>query len=115
MNDNVNINLLKEAWEQASVDLGIDVTFDIEIFDGDNNICFPILIKSFGSNKGTLVLSGRDIKEESIAKKYGFYFSCLFQSYQEYSRQLFIDTLNDWGWFGAENDMPEWYCNKPWC
>jgi hypothetical protein len=33
---------------------------------------------------------------------------------RRYNRQLFIDTLNDWGWFGEKGAEPPWYTGKPW-
>ena len=28
--------------------------------------------------------------------------------------ERFIDTLNDWGWFGDKSSRPEWYTGAPW-
>jgi hypothetical protein len=42
--------------------------------------------------------------------------SCSFihqESYARYDRDLFLATLNDWGWFGDPADAPEWYTGKP--
>jgi hypothetical protein len=33
--------------------------------------------------------------------------------YGEFERDHFIDTLNDWGWFGS-GDPPGWYSGAPW-
>jgi hypothetical protein len=43
------------------------------------------------------------------------YFSCnLYPRYRAYRRQLFIDTLNDWGWFGEKGKEPPWYTGQSW-
>jgi hypothetical protein len=34
--------------------------------------------------------------------------------YSEYDRTNFVDTLNDWGWFGAQDQTPAWYTGQPW-
>jgi hypothetical protein len=40
-------------------------------------------------------------------------FSQLSPWYLRYDRALFVDTLNDWGWFG-EGPLPSWYSGEPW-
>jgi hypothetical protein len=30
-------------------------------------------------------------------------------AYSNYDRTAFVDTLNDWGWFGPEEQRPGWY------
>ena len=27
----------------------------------------------------------------------------------EYDREIYIETLNDWGWFGSPDDAPKWF------
>jgi hypothetical protein len=41
------------------------------------------------------------------------YFSQLGPSYLKYERALFVDTLNDWEWFGT-GSPPPWYTGEPW-
>ncbi len=36
------------------------------------------------------------------------------RSYAKYSRDLFVDTLNDWGWYGPEYGSPQWFSGQPW-
>ena len=47
------------------------------------------------------------------ARREGLYPSLLGESYRAYDRELFIDTLNDWGWYGG-GDPPSWYTGRPW-
>ena len=49
-----------------------------------------------------------------IRSRLGYYGSNLFPPYRIYDRQLFVDTLNDWGWFGRPGEEPPWYTGKPW-
>jgi hypothetical protein len=44
----------------------------------------------------------------------GYFCSVLFPTYEEYKRELFIDTLDDWQFFGSERERPPWYTGKPW-
>jgi hypothetical protein len=40
--------------------------------------------------------------------------SQLSDSYTHYDRQLFIDTLDDWQFFGPDAEKPVWYSGKSW-
>ena len=35
-------------------------------------------------------------------------------SYEPYRRELYIDTLNDWGWFGPSTAEPSWFTGAYW-
>ena len=35
------------------------------------------------------------------------------ESYGQFDRELFVATLNDWGWFG-DGQPPDWYEGTPW-
>jgi hypothetical protein len=30
-------------------------------------------------------------------------------AYSKYDRELFTETLSDWGWFGDASAFPDWY------
>jgi hypothetical protein len=36
------------------------------------------------------------------------------ESHALYDRDLFVATLNDWGWIGDPAHAPVWYTGKPW-
>jgi hypothetical protein len=36
------------------------------------------------------------------------------ETYGEFDRQLFEQTLNDWGWYGADEARPPWYTGAAW-
>ncbi len=42
------------------------------------------------------------------------YISVLHASYRTYRRETFVDTLNDWGWYGAPSEVPYWYSGTSW-
>jgi len=74
-------------------------------------------IKNFGKPMGTVVGSIGDedtIKSnhDDVRSERGYYASELADCYRIYSRQLFIDTLNDWMWFGEKGKEPSWYTGK---
>jgi hypothetical protein len=42
----------------------------------------------------------------------GFFVSVLFESYEAFNQTHFMDTLNDWGYFGPSGLVPTWYSGK---
>ena len=75
------------------------------------------LIEQFGSVNGTLALARHDVSDgvRELAASRGMYFSLLDEAaYATYDRELFIDTLNDWGWFGELSKSPSWYTGRAW-
>ena len=105
---------ISNAWREAGSDLGIRVTAPFS-FPGDREgvLIYEAHVHDFGGPKGTVVGVLDDVlrDDRSIA---GYYCSNLGVSYRTYNRQHFIDTLNDWGWYGPEELRPSWYTGKSW-
>lgn len=101
-----------DAWIKAQHDLGIEVKtkLTLRLKTGTKDFIF---IQDFGGPKGTIVTSINDTKDFKELQKFGFYCSALGESYSTYNRMLFIDTLNDWGFFGELNKKPTWYKGQP--
>ena len=53
----------------------------------------------------------RELRQQAVAL--GTRWSVLGPSFLEYDRDLFLGTLNDWGWFGVMAP-PSWYSGEPW-
>jgi hypothetical protein len=102
------------AWCDAARDLHIKVEapFTISGINGEN-ITFEALILEFGGPKGTVVGTLSDSMHDARQES-GYYFSNLAPAYRSYNRQLFIDTLNDWQWFGQSGQAPNWYTGDVW-
>jgi hypothetical protein len=101
------------AWQQAAADLDIKIQSPFCLMDGAKKLYFEILVENFGGPNGTIVFSVDDMSEIKTAENYGFYYSALnLTSYEIYDRQKFIDTLNDWGYFGDPSQKPGWYTGK---
>jgi hypothetical protein len=105
---------LQKAWLKAATDIGIEVEVSAILGLDDDDI----LIKNFGSSRGTLVISSIDPKKEQKrfeASRNGLFYSFVNPNrYAPYSRQLFIDTLNDWVYFGRKEERPSWYTGESW-
>jgi hypothetical protein len=106
-----NISL---AWVEAAADLGIRVLAPFQVTTDEGNIfIFEAYIAEFGSPQGTVV-GNIDNRIPGVRQNNGFFAADLGPSYRIYARQLFLDTLNDWGWFGDEGKEPPWYTGQPW-
>jgi hypothetical protein len=105
-------NEVMEAWCKASHDLGIEVEIPhtLQLKSGAT-IEADVLVKNFGHVNGMLV-SSRDIffahSDEIVTAGYG-YSEVISPGCQTYDRNLFIDTLNNWGWSGSAGQCPDWY------
>jgi len=98
-----------QAWKEAAVDLGIEIDTPFYL-RGDK---FPLFVRYFGSEIGTIVLQMEDIDSADNLIPNEYYRSRLNpEFYSKYERELFIDTLEDWGWFGPEVKRPSWYMGK---
>lgn len=111
--------MLVRAWRQAAADLGIVVLSPFTLTadsDGGAVECVA-LVEQFGSPNGTVVMGRHDSAEQArvAAKAQGRFFSLIDEaSYSLYDRSLFIETLDDWGWFGEIRQAPGWYTGQSW-
>jgi hypothetical protein len=79
------------------------------------SLCSLLLsLCSLGRSSGTAILAPQSSGDaRSAAEGHGYFVSVVSGSYESYERGLFVDTLNDWQWYGT-GDPPEWYTGKPW-
>jgi hypothetical protein len=103
------------AWLNAATDLGIRVVAPFPVpVSGEESLLYEAHILDFGGPRGMVVglLDRDDIRE--VRRVCGYAASNLSPDYRRYARQLFIDTLNDWQWFGEKGAAPSWYTGKKW-
>lgn len=104
-----------KSWEQAAKDLKIKIQAPFTLtIDGKSIDCY-LLVENFGSKKGTVILSTDNIVDLNKMEKLGYYCSALEPShYSTYDRKRFIETLDDWRFFGDKEQTPDWYTGQPW-
>jgi hypothetical protein len=111
------MNSFAKAWLEAAADLKIRVIhpFSFASKDGLLKTSVGVYLPDFGSRKGTLLTCRFDPYALcDIADSTDFYSSGLNPSYYEpYGREIYVETLNDWGWFSA-TEPPNWYTGKSW-
>jgi hypothetical protein len=99
------------AWKTASNDLQLSVEVPLSIQMRQGIISVPMLIKSFGTTEGTIILEfDRQDELSQTLSQFGYYCSFLNpEVYGNYNRQKFIEALEDWGYFGNDKNKPVWY------
>jgi hypothetical protein len=104
------------AWRNAARDLGFEMTAPALLTLNDGSPLSSLaLIHGFGRRIGTLIFPINDAPAKvSMLNELDYFRSELGDSYLSYDRQLFVDTLNDWGYYGAPHNRPEWYSGKAW-
>ena len=105
---------LVNAWLEAASDLGIRVVapFQFRTQAGETLWCEAHVL-DFGSPQGILVGNCESNQLLVLRESDGYAFSHLSRSYRSYSRECFIDMLNDWRWFGETGKEPSWYTGEP--
>ena len=104
---------LVEAWRTAAAELGISVVAPVEI-GGETCVA---LLRDFGSPAGAVVVEVDGLRAEAAtasAEAAGYFVSAMTAAaYERFDRELFVTTLDDWGWFGS-GDAPPWYSGRAW-
>lgn len=104
---------LAQMWRQAAKDLEFDIIapFLLTLPSG-SQIKAKVLVREFGASKGMLVIT--DYKEispflsELDREGYGFSTMSEPKEDEQYSRESFIEMLEDWGWAGEDSAKPSW-------
>jgi hypothetical protein len=104
------------AWLEASNDLGVTVIAPYRVETrGPQVLWCEAFIPDFGSPTGALAISSRSrTMVRPVLRKASRWHSELGDGYARYSRKLFAETLDDWGWFGQEQLKPDWYTGNYW-
>lgn len=106
---------ISQAWRDAADDLGTRVIAPFEIStESGEKILYEAFVSDFGGPSGTVVGVLDDPFPDPIREAQGYYTSNLGISYRQYRREFFIDTLNDWKWFGDGKLKPDWYTGENW-
>jgi hypothetical protein len=104
---------IANAFLCAAKDLGITVRAPARVGNQD----VPAIVEQFGNESGMAVVVWRCVTDAQLdaIRRAGYSVSQVNpDSYRAYERTMFVDTLNDWGWHGPEEDRPEWCDDAPW-
>ena len=110
---------ISEAWQQAAVDLGLTVhAAEAADCGEEDRVAYAVRVDDFGSPAGTVCRYYEAPQIElyrlhAWAQRVGLFVSLLARPYSTYKRDLFLSTLDDWGWFGV-GKPPGWYSGQVW-
>lgn len=101
-------------WLAAADDLGIRVTAPVELCDKAGAVfACEVFVPDFGSPTGGYALSPkteRRVRHRLLNTETNLWWSGgERRQAATYRRNHFIETLVDWGWFGAPDGEPAWY------
>lgn len=118
VNSSAEDDLLIRSWLECREELGVDLEAPSEYPPGSGQRCVTRL-RWFGSPNGMVVVRLQDpahVEAYRQARQDGLYCSAINPAaYQPFNRDLFVETLDDWGWYGLPEDQPEWYrASGPW-
>lgn len=108
------IEQVQEAWRRAASELGFEFVSPHAIEDGERRTEYHGFIRNFGGPIGTVFIAGESFDVgigdcALIAKQQGYFFSRLnAEVYGTFDREVFVETLTDWGYFGESGVAPEW-------
>ena len=100
------------VWHQAAADLGIQFTSPFTVILADGRVVESLgLVHHFGRRVGTTISVAGEPSSEKVRLKADedYFTSILGRGYARYVRDDFIETLNDWGYFGPVASRPAWY------
>jgi len=111
MNDVAPTPKMAEAWIEASEKLGFIFKSPYILKDGSKEILITGFIPQFGGENGIAILGRYDVYEaDGLADKLNIFCPGLSpDSYENFNRATFIDTLKEWEWNSNKKDAPEWY------
>ncbi len=110
------VDRITSAFLQAASYLGFEFQAGFSVTLGDGSIVRSVgRLPLFGSRSGALVFA-EDAKPSSASLQelqgMGYFTSLLFPSYEIFDAKHFSETLDDWGYFGAESGRPAWSTGK---
>ena len=99
------------AWREAAADLGVRFVSPFGMKLHRRTYWCSGWLPDFGCPLGTIIADRHTLDEIfEVSDALGYYSSGLSPDYYEtYTRERFIETLNDWGWFGSRSQAPTWF------
>ena len=102
---------MASAWREAAADLGIRFESPFAMQYGGADYWCSGWLPDFGGPTGAIIACRHSVDAVlDVADSLNFYASGLSPYYYEvYDRDSFVETLNDWGWFGDPLAVPPWF------
>ncbi len=110
------LRMVTEAFLAAGRDLKIEVIAPFDLIVDGKSHQYLAYLPHFGGPKGMVVAAiVADGGLHAAANRAGLYSSSVnSEVYDKYEREHFIDTLNDWGFYGPGEKRPPWLKPSSW-
>jgi hypothetical protein len=109
----MTINSTAQAWLDAHDDLEIRVIHPFQVISssGEEAETVDVFLPDFGCSAGMLLTCRFDSDHlDDIADDTKHRLSGLNPlSYEPYQRDMYVQTLSDWGWYGPPGKTPSWF------
>jgi len=104
---------MSAAWREAAKQFSIHAIapYSIGLPDG-SAIEVEAFIPNFGGPQGAIAVALSDGQRCRLVRNTRRWYSQLGSGYGIFDSALFEDTLEDWGWFGSDEQLPRWYTGK---
>lgn len=103
---------ITSAFIQAAGELGFSFEPEFSVALQDGSVIQSLgFVPHFGSKLGTLLFSESQcpsMREGEELQGRGYFYSVLFECFYVFDEELFKETLDDWGFFGNEQERPRW-------
>jgi hypothetical protein len=108
------VSQVQDAWRVAAKELGFEFEAPFELHGQKGHASFHGFVRHVGGPKGAVFFACETFKEDHrearrLAEAEGVFCSLISaRVYQAYDREVFLEVLQDWGWFGSESERPSW-------
>src|SRR5579859_4323567 len=110
-----NIDAALRAWNDAARDLSITIVAPFTLQVDDRRHQCLVWVPYFSNRRGNLVIAAEmprmlvDPVFKDDARRNGYTFSIVnVTDATTYDRTRFVDTLNEWGYYGPPEKCPSW-------
>jgi hypothetical protein len=107
-------NKAVDVWRKVSKELNIEINAPYKLDGKDGSFDCVAMLPEFGSQNGIVLLLTfppdfvTDSNVASTAEKCGLSYSYLnSEDYMEYNKDVILEALSDWGFFGELSKKPD--------
>lgn len=102
-------------WTRASKELGFKIEAPFFLKNNDKKIECVAYLPDFGSTNGMVINLIKppefelDPELETLCQNLGLFFSSINEEeYKLYNKNIYMETLLDWSYFGSKENKPKW-------
>jgi hypothetical protein len=95
------------AWSLAAKDLGLRFESPFVVSDASGSTCSYVgLLHKVGALSGLLILTEHSPTTGCLNEREYAVSVCSSDFYSSYTKEVFLETVLDWGWKGSPEEKP---------